>query len=298
MHIYDCLIVGGGPAGLTAAIYLARFRRKVAVIDSRASRCALIPKSHNYPGVPEGISGEDILKDLREQAALYGADLRIDTVTDLQRMDEYFTAQLKNGGTIGAHKVILATGIVDEKPNLPRMPEFIYKGAVRFCPICDGYEAADRHIGVIGPVRSAIRKALFLRTWSRRITVLSLDETALTPAEDRLLKEAGIETPCPVRDLYIDDDCVAADLANGKTSRFDIIYPAMGAHVRSELAQKLGANHMDNGCICTSDHHESSVEGLYAIGDISTELHQISVAYGHAAVAATHIHNALERNFK
>lgn len=298
MKPLDVLIIGGGPAGLTAALYLARFRRDVAVVDNRASRCALIPQSHNYPGVPHGISGAEVLNDLREQVALYKAQQVEGTITKLERDGNDFIARINGNADIRARKVILATGIVDEKPNLPRMQEFIYKGAVRFCPICDGYEAMDQRIGVIGPIRTAIKKALFLRTWSKQLTILSLDQTTLTPEEDALLKDAGIDAPAPVKDLYIDGDRVAADLTDGRTLNFDILYPAMGAQTRSQLAVDLGANHMESGCICTNDYHESSIPGLYAIGDISTELHQISVSYGHAAIAATHAHNQLPANNK
>jgi thioredoxin reductase (NADPH) len=294
----DCLIIGGGPAGLTAAVYLARFRRRVVLVDSRASRAALIPRSHNYPGAPKGMAGEDMLENLRVQAREYGADLREGTVTNLARKGDHFTAAVKDGPDISARKIILATGIVDEKPALPRMPEFIYSGAVRFCPICDGYEATDRRIAVLGPAHTAIKKALFLRSYSADITVLSLDAASVTPEEARWLAEAGLAGPARIRDLYAQGDKIAAELEDGRALDFDILYPAMGAHVRSELAIELGAGHTEDGCVCTSDHCETSVPGLYAIGDVSTELHQISVAYGHAAIAATHVHNSLERNFR
>lgn len=295
----DCLIIGGGPAGLTAATYLARFLRNVLVVDSGQSRASWIPVSHNSPGFPHGISGNDLLKLLREQAQRYGARIERGTVTKLEKTGDGFTATAGDK-KIYAAKVIIATGIVDEKPNLPRMPEFIYEGNVRFCPICDAYEAMDQRIAVIGPLRTAIRKALFLRSYSKDLTILSLDKAAtLTPEEKNLLKEAGIEAPtCAVRDLYADGDCMTAELDDGSTARFDTLYPAMGAHVRSELALNLNAEHAKDGCIRTSDHHETSIDGLYAIGDISTELHQISVAFGHAAIAATHIHNALPASYR
>lgn len=292
----DCLIIGGGPAGLMAAVYLARSLRRVAVIDSGASRASYIPVSHNYPGHAEGISGDAILTHLRAQAAAYGADLRQGKVVRLERG---FTATLDSGETIAAPRVIMATGIVDEKPALPRMPEFIYKGAVRFCPICDAYETLDQRIGIVGPMKTAVRKAAFMRTYSRDVTVLPLGDIAANAEEKKILDEADLAHPtAAVRDLFPEGDKVGVEMEDGSTLVFDTIYPAMGAHVRSQLAVDLGVAHADSGCIITSDHHETNVPGLFAIGDLSTELHQISVAFGHAAIAATYIHNSLPRNYR
>jgi thioredoxin reductase (NADPH) len=148
----DCLIVGGGPAGLTAAIYLARFRRSVVLVDSGSSRAVLIASTHNYPGFATGIAGDRLLEELRTQAARYGAVLEPGTIESLEPAENGLRARL-DVRAIAARKVLLATGIVDEKPALPSLPEFIYRGGVRFCPICDGYEAMDKRIAVVGRCR-------------------------------------------------------------------------------------------------------------------------------------------------
>src|SRR5262245_29965903 len=179
----DCLVIGGGPAGLTAAIYLARFRRNIVLVDSGSSRAALIPNSHNYPGFA-GISGDEFLAKLRAQARRYGAALEHGTVESLHPAGQTLHARI-DGQTLAARKVLLATGIVDEKPALPSLPEFIYRGGVRFCPICDGYEVMDKRIAVVGPFAKAIKKALFLRAYSRHIAVLPLDREVRLGADDR-----------------------------------------------------------------------------------------------------------------
>src|SRR5688572_2470965 len=119
-HKVDCLIVGGGPAGLTAAIYLTRFRRSIALVDEGFSRAALIPKSHNYPGFPEGISGEELLDRLRRQAGRYGAAICHGRVTRIRRSNGGFVGE---AGAIrfGTRKVLLATGVVDRNPTLPNL---------------------------------------------------------------------------------------------------------------------------------------------------------------------------------
>jgi thioredoxin reductase (NADPH) len=298
-RILNCLIIGGGPAGLTAAIYLARFRRDVVVIDNGNSRAALIPTSHNYPGFAEGVSGGDLLKRLREQALLYGARIESGTVMELERGGDHFVARIGRD-TLQARKVVLATGLIDEKPNLPSLREFVYRGGVRFCPICDGYEAIDQRIGVIGPLEQAIKKALFLRTYSRNLVVFSLDrEINLPETARRDFHDAAITVPPqPVVDLLTEGDTIAAVMPDGEKVNVDVLYPAMGARVRSDLATALGADANDNGCLIVDDKMRTSVSGLYAIGDVTLELHQISVATGQAAIAATDIHNSLERNFR
>jgi thioredoxin reductase (NADPH) len=294
---FDCLIIGGGPAGLTAATYLGRFRRRAMVVDSGNSRAALIPNTHNYPAFSDGISGPDLLEKLRTHASRYGAALHTGSVRRLDRSGGDFIAAMTDETAVRARKVILATGIVDEKPNLPGMREFIYRGRVRFCPICDGYEAMDQHIAVIGRFKPALKKAIFLRTYSRRVSLLVMEDIAPSDEDSSLLREADVEFfPAPVVDVLEEDDHVKAVMADGTSVVPDVLYPAMGCQVRSDLAVRLGVKHDDMGSPLTDGEQLTSVPGLCAIGDITTELHQLSVSVGQAAVAATHIHNHLPRN--
>jgi thioredoxin reductase (NADPH) len=293
----DCLIVGAGPGGLLAAVYLARFRRNVVLIDAGKSRCALIPRSHNVPGFEDGISGGHLLDRLRRQTERFGGSIIQGTVDRLDRTTAGFTAQF-SGQSIHAMRAILATGIVDIHPKLDGWEEALKRGDLRYCPICDGYEAIDRAIAVIGSPANATRKALFLRTYSANVTVLvtSSDQTwALT--DRKKLDDAGIAIGCnPVIRLVKRREALAAVMANGDERSFDAIYPAMGAHVRSELALQLGARHDEAGFLQVNGAQETSVEGLFGIGDAVNDLHQISVAFGHAAVAACRIHNSLPPN--
>jgi thioredoxin reductase (NADPH) len=294
----DCLIIGGGPAGLTAATYLARFRRNVVLVDHGLSRARLIPESHNYPGFA-GISGPKLLERLREQAERYGAALREGNVDELHKSDGgAFIARIGDT-SLRAPRVLLATGIVDESPDLPGLKDAIYRGALRFCPICDGYEASDKRIGVLGRVKAAIKKAHFLRTYSRDVTLLPTDEPKATNAEDaKALRDAGIILASKVVDVERTEKTIIAILANGQRIEVDVLYPALGCEVNSQLATGLGARCDDIGNLRVDDKQRTSVEGLYAAGDVVTDLHQISVATGHAAIAATAIHNSLPRNYR
>jgi thioredoxin reductase (NADPH) len=296
----DCLIVGGGPAGLTAAIYLARFRRNVLIVDAGDSRAKLIPESHNYPGFDDGVSGPDLLARLREQATQFGARIDTGTIETLRReADGTFTAQAA-GQTFRARTVLMASGIVDQSPEMPGLKDAVYRGSLRYCPICDGYEAMDQHIGVLGRAATAGKKALFLRTYSRDVTLLATDDPkALDVDVAKALAEAGVQIPDrPAIDVERDGDKIEVVFAGGERLDVDVLYPALGCEVRSTLATDLGAKADDVGCLWVDAKQQTSIEGLYAAGDVVTDLHQISVATGHAAIAATQIHNRLKRNLR
>jgi len=292
----DCLIIGGGPAGLTAANYLARFRRNALLVDEGHSRALLIPETHNYPGFL-GISGKDLLASLREQAERHGAQLQRDRVEELRREKGAFVARIA-GASLRAQRVLLATGIVDDSPDLPGMKDAIYRGNLRFCPICDGFEASGQRIGVLGPFHTAAAKARFLRTYSRDVLLLATDVHEKQSDEVRRLNDEGIAVAGRVTDVDRSGEKIVAILQDGQRLTVDVLYPALGCAARSDLATELGARSNDSGNVYVDEKQRTSVEGLYAAGDVVTDLHQISVATGHAAVAATAIHTSLPRNYR
>ena len=297
----DCLVIGGGPAGLTAAIYLARFRRQVLVADSGTPRAAWIPTSHNIPFFAEGIAGPEILRRDRETAGRYGVQVEAGTVATLERDPQGFTAAMRSPGggsrRIRARRVLLATGAVDVEPDLPDLPDAIRRGLVRYCPICDGYESRERRIAVIGHGERGLGEALFIaRTYSDDVTLLTLgcpmdlDEKQRAAVSEHRVKV--VEQP--IEGLDVRDGRIAALRGGGQEHRFDLLYSALGLHYRSELAVALGAEHDGRGALRVDAHNQTTVKGLYAAGDIVRGLDQIVVAMAHAAVAATHIHNRCE----
>jgi thioredoxin reductase (NADPH) len=294
----DCLIVGGGPAGLTAAIYLARYRRKALVVDSRESRAALIAETRNYPGFPGGIAGPKLLRALTQQAETYGIPIYHDRVGTLCRDNGEFVAGW-SGTEVRAKRVVLATGLVDNSPSIPGLKQAIDDRLVRYCPICDGFEASDLRICVLGSAEDACGKAIFLRTYSKSVTLLTLDGKVGSEDTCRNLSVAGVSfAAAPVTTTERIADGVSITLGDGTRQTFDVIYPVLGCTVRSELGTSLGARHNDVGCLEVNAHQQTTVEGLYAIGDVVSDLNQISVGTGHAAVAATHVHNSLPHNLR
>lgn len=290
----DCLIVGGGPGGLTAALYLARFHRSCLVVDAGASRASLIPRSHNYPGFPPGISGDGLLTRLREQATGYGARIERGHVDAIESLSDGFQVRYGAQRCI-ARRVILATGIEDILPSMPDAHAAIAAGSLRLCAICDGYEVDGDNIAAYGEAEDTIRHAVFLRTFTDRVTVVVHGDPHACDEAMALASHYGIR--------LISDDVEALrhcpqgiELVTARqgTHHFDIIYPNLGARFRSELALKLAVACDEGGALIVDDHQQTSVPGLYALGDVVVGLKQISVAIGHAAQAATAVHNSLE----
>src|SRR4051812_30006297 len=290
----DCLVVGGGPGGLTAAIYLARFRRSVLVVDAANSRAASIPESHNHPGFPNGISGETLLRTLRVQAEEYGAKIITGTVESLKTTSEGFAAAT-TAGMILTSRVLIATGITDKCPDIEACDEVALRQMVRYCPVCDGFEAIDKKIAVYGPPSEASGKAQFLRVYSSAVTLVpNLPASANAKAEKGDFELAS----SPAATISAGDDCIEVLLADGHSLRFDVLYPAMGCKVHSDLATALGAKSNEIGCLIVDSKQQTTVPGLYAAGDVVSDLHQLVVAEGRAAIAATAIHNSLPFNFR
>ncbi len=219
--MHDCVIIGGGPAGLTAAIYLARFHLDIA---------------------------------------------------------------------------LLATGVVNNRPTMDDAlhAEALAAGRLRYCPICDGYEVTDRRVGVIGTGTHGMREALFLRGYTRDVTLIAPDSEHMLDEEcAAALNAAGVvRVDGPCGRYAIEGDRLAFDTAGGRLA-FDSVYPALGSEIRSELALAAGARGTDDGCIVTDEHQRTTLPGLYAAGDVVRGLDQISHAMGQAGVAATTIRNEL-----
>ncbi len=295
--LLDCLIVGAGPAGLTAATYLARFHRAFVVVDAGKSRARWIPESHNCPGFPFGVSGTALLEKLRKQAETYGANIEHGRIAKLERDGETFVATSEDGQRWRARHVLLATGIVDVMPAMQGLQAGIERHAVRLCAICDGYEASDDRIAVLAPADEAIRHALFLRSFSRQVTAIRSEPGEPSAACAGLAHEAGIVLLGVATALRCDETACEVEIGD-VTHRFDTLYPVLGSDSQSALATTLGAIVDENEELLVDAHMQTSVPGLYAIGDVVSALNQISVAVGHAAIAASAIHSRLPANWR
>jgi thioredoxin reductase (NADPH) len=297
--ILDCLIIGGGPAGLTAAIYLARFHLDILVVDAGKSRASWIPCSHNHAGYPDGINGKELLQLMRSQAQKYGAKIVTDRVTKLERDEEtgLFTATWGSGCET-ARSVLLATGVTNRKPPMDEdlHDEALSRGLIRYCPICDGYEVTDKKVGVIGSDSHGVAEAMFIRSYTADVTLIAPDTALRLSEEDQQkLEMAGIKcVDGPAQAVAVDEKCIVVDTAEGHHA-FDSVYPALGSDTHTQLAQMVDADLSEDDCIKVDDHQRCNVPGLYAAGDVVIGLDQISHAMGEGGVAATTIRNDLAK---
>ena len=293
----DCLIVGGGPAGLTAAIYLARFHLRILVVDDGKGRAQSIPCTHNHAGFPDGISGRELVERMREQAQRYGAKIVDGYVTRLDQTDDGFEATW-GSGQVTAKTVLLATGVKNRRPPMDEElhHDALVRGLIRYCPICDGYEVTDKKVGVIGSDSHGVAEAVFIRGYTPDVTLIAPDKALRLNEDDRgKLKLAQIDcVDGPAQAVAITDGCIVVETAEG-TYTFDSIYPALGSDVHCQLAEQVGARLNDQGCIGVDAHQRTSVPGLYAAGDVVIGLDQISHAMGEGGVAATTIRNDLAK---
>jgi thioredoxin reductase (NADPH) len=292
----DCIIIGAGPAGLTAAIYLSRYLLSIRLFDSGDSRAVLIPCTRNHAGFPDGISGKELLDRMREQARGFGAIREEKRVEHLARHANGFTVGT-DSGTYRARTVLIASGVVNLRP--PEMDEALHdealsRGLLRYCPVCDGFEVTDKRVGVIGSGNHGTREAEFLRGYTSDITLVApLGEHELDDECRRRLDEAGVAIVAgPCGGYAIDGQRLTLATGEGRLA-FDSVYPALGVHVRSELAVAAGAETADDGSLVVDDHLQTTVPGLFAAGDVVIGLDQISHAMGQAGVAATAIRNRL-----
>lgn len=293
----EVIVVGAGPGGLTAALYLARYRRDVLVVHDGKSRALRIPKTHNAPGFPDGIQGPELIDRMTRHATEFGARVEEGEITKIERTTNGFRLGTHDGRALESRAVILATGIFLNQVDLPHKvhESAIEAGVLRYCPVCDGYEHSDARIGVIGCDSDGAAEALFLRQYSDDITLMPLSHPELSEEQVAEMVESGIKVEngaLLALEPHQDRMDVRLEGRDAPLS-FDVVYPALGCRPRAELAVQLGVNVEADGCVPAAAVKESGVPGFFAAGDVVEGLDQISVAMGHGAIAATKVHNWL-----
>lgn len=291
---YDCVIIGGGPAGLTCAIFLARYRRPVVLLDNGRPRNYASRGIHGFLG-QHGIPPGELRARGRAEAQAAGAEFREATATKVERVGDVFEVTTDRG-VIRARRVALAYGVRDILPDVPDVERF-YGGSVYHCPDCDGYECTGKRIGVIGWGKKVVGFALKLLQWTDTITIFvdghdrdfGKEETSKLLAEGIAVKDEKI-----VSFVGESDRLEAAVLDTGERVPVEAMFFTIGVERTTMLAESLGCSIVeDTPCLKVNDYKETTVEGVYAIGDLvpGSQLAITSAADG--AIAAIEINKSL-----
>lgn len=248
----------------------------------------MIPMTHNLAPFPDGISGRDLLQRMRSHAELYGAMIETATVSSVEKQGEMFRVTTDRH-VESARNVIFACGVFNLRPplSIEDHDRGVARGLIRYCPVCDAYEVRGKHVAVLGGGTHGFDEATFIRDYSNSVTLIPSDGSVAVAGD-------GIKVlRSPMKGLAVSDSEVVVTLENGETCHFDTLYVALGTSARTDLAAGLGVRLAEGGCIVVDAKQKTSIESVYAIGDITDGLDQIAVAMGEGAVAATAIHKEL-----
>ena len=308
-RLYDCIVVGAGPAGLSASLFLARYRRRTLTFHHNSPRNVYAHNVHGFLG-HDGISPAELLARGRDEVTSYGGLIVQGCVTRIERFsNEHFRVYAGDGNEgsrrFDAQRVLLATGLRDLTPDCPGFRDF-YGASVHHCPDCDGYEYTDKRIAVLGSGTKTVGFALGLLTWTNKITIITEDKNGLN--EDDRAKVAAFDLK--VRDESIkslDGDLASKQLrqvifSSGDPLECDALFFNLGTEPASNLHEMLGCKlDEDCGLVWVDETRQTSVEGVYAAGDITPHSQLAVVAAAEGAMAAIHIHDSLipsERKIK
>jgi thioredoxin reductase len=280
---WDVIVVGGGSAGLSAALMLVRARRRVLVLDNGQPRNRVAPRMHGLLG-RDHTSPLDLLADGRREIEGYGGRCETGTVLDVEAIDDGFVVATEDGRRRTARRLLVATGLRDDLPAIPGLREQWGRGVV-VCPYCDGYEVRDRRIAVIATAPMSIFQAKLLRQWSADVTFFSRGEFAPT-ARDRAEFDARNITvnERPIARIVSSDGVVTAvETVDGDRIGADVVFIAPSSIPRDDILRRLGASRTDDGWTQVDGGGKTSVAGLYAVGNVVDLTLNVAMSIGAGA---------------
>ena len=292
--MYDVVIVGGGPAGLSAALVLGRCRRSVLVCDTGKPRNARSTGLHGYL-TRDGTPPLEFLRLGREELRRYGIEPREVAATEVVRDGDEFNVVLGAGERVRARTVLLATGVEDEVPDIPGVAE-CYGISVHHCPYCDGWEVRDRRVAVLGETVSPVGLALALKTWTDHLTALTNGRVHIGRAQRAQLAAERITLhQSPIARIEHDGGRMTAIvLGSGEHVACDALFFTAPQRQQCELARRLGCEFTRKGTVKTDRLGTTCVPGIYVVGDASRDVQFVIVAAAEGAKAGVAINKALQ----
>ncbi|HEX2206974.1 MAG TPA: NAD(P)/FAD-dependent oxidoreductase [Longimicrobium sp.] len=292
--MYDVIVIGGGPAGLSGALWLARYRRKVRVFDAEDPRNAAAWAVHGYPGLPE-ISPAELRRTLKLQAVDAGAEYEPGVVVTVEGEQDDFRVTLEDGRVFGARRLLLATGLKDIVPEIPGFDDF-YGTSIWHCPDCDGPSVSDCKIGVIGWGRQIAAYCMYFLTWTENLTVLTDGHPPeLEPKARAVLERWNIRVREDVIERLEGEGGQLHHVVyhDGSAEDFDALFFHIASGPGSSFAADLGCEADEEGILEIDREHATTVPGVYAAGDITPGSRLASRAAAEGIRAAIGIHKSL-----
>lgn len=291
---FQVTVVGGGPAGLSAALYTTRLGHDTAVIDRGGGRAAMMQDTHNVVGVTEDVSGKEFLATAADQVEGYGAVQYRTFVSTIERRDDGRFRVEGNNLEVLADRVVLATGFADERPD-PPLPRTGL--GLQYCLHCDAFMFVDEPVYVMGHGESAAGIAMILLNFTDDVDVLTRGRTPEWSDEtDRQLRAHPVDVvheEVESMETRTDGWLEAFTFADGTRREYRGGFPMYGADFNTDLPEQLGCELTDEGTVAVDDHGRTSVEGVYAVGDLTPGHNQIPVALGEGAKAGIALHYEL-----
>lgn len=291
--MFDVVVVGGGPAGLSAALMLGRCRRRVLVCDLGEPRNRRSRALHGYLS-RDGVPPRELIDFGREELSKYGIEFRCIGVTGAAPDGDGFRVNLSDGGAERSRFLLIATGVVDALPAITGLEE-CYGQSVFHCPYCDGWEWSDRKLAVLGGGMGGAGLALGLLTWSADV-VLCTNGRALDARNRERLARNGVAVRTDAIDRFDHDEGMlkAVVFRGGEAIARNALFFTTGQHPQSELAVRLGCTLGNRGTVKTGNRSETNVERVFVAGDASRDAQFVVVAASEGVKAAVAINRALQ----
>lgn len=297
MEVYDCIIVGGGPAGLNAAVVLGRCRRKVLLFDTESYRNRVSHGMHNYL-TRDDILPAHFLEICHKEMEKYSVQKLNKKIISAKKNDEgIFAVKGENGTTYYSKKLLVATGLNDTLPEVDGFKEF-YGKSVFHCPYCDGWEVRDKKVGVYAKNKEGWELALSLKAWTNDVTLYTDGKNKVKANQKKYLDANQIPViTMPFGKLQGKEGQIEKIIfKNGEERNCEALFFVNGYTQQCNLAEAFGCNVSNKGVIITNRHQQTNIEGLYVAGDAAKDMHFVVVAAAEGAKAGVTINKELQKN--
>ncbi len=296
--MYDVIIVGGGPAGTSAAMLLGRCLRHVLLFDSGKSRNRWSNSMNGFIS-RDGTNPVEFIQMARQELGKYKVEVKNKVVTNVRRVENYFEVEDQDEQCYLARKVLLATGLKDRVPEIPGIEEK-YGKSVHHCPYCDGWESRNKALGAYGLGRDAVGLSLSLRTWSSDVTLYTNGTRKLRREDTALLERNEIKIcTAPIERLAGEGSSLAEIiLQGGRSLKCEALFFATGSEQQCSLAKTLGCDFTSKGVVKTYQHQQTNIPGLYVAGDAARDMQLVIVAAAEGTKAGVMINKELQEEFR